>query len=158
MYSKFSTSLWRTFSTSPSNWSSLSIITPTYFTLFDSTILSLSIFRTVFVNLLLVLNTIYSVFCLFTNNWDFAKKSISFEMLSSSFNFDNISSVSDVKRKLSSAYWTTVQSFSTIFAKSLTQILNNRGSKIVPCGTPLFKLIQSDSIPCRTPLWDLSLL
>ena len=106
--------------TSPSNFSLLSIITPRYFTLFDSALISLSTFRTVFFNLFLVLNTIYSVFCLFTTNWDFAKKSIIFEMLCSSFVFDNISSVSDVKRKVSSAYWTTVQSFSTIFANSLT--------------------------------------
>ena len=70
--------LWRIFFTSPLNFSLLSIITPRYFTLFDSAIHSLSTFRTVFVNLFLVLNTIYSVFCLFTNNWDFAKKIVNF--------------------------------------------------------------------------------
>ena len=36
-------------------------------------------------------------------------------------------------------------------------MLKIRGPKIVPCGTPLFKLIQSDSIPFKTNLCSLSL-
>ena len=53
--------LWRIFFTSPSNFSLPSIFTPRYFTPVDSAILSISIFRILFVNLFLVLNTIYSV-------------------------------------------------------------------------------------------------
>ena len=103
--------LWRIFFTSPSNFSLLSIITPRYFTLSDSAILSLSTFKTVVVNLFLVLNTMYFVFCLFTTNRDLAEKSLIFEMLCSSFVFDDISSVSDVQREVSSAYWTTGNPF-----------------------------------------------
>ena len=78
-------------------------------------------------------------------------------MLCSRFVLDDISSVSDVKRKVSSAYCMTVQPFPTIFAKPLTLMLNNRGPKKVPCATPLYKFIQSDLIPFMTTLCVLSL-
>ena len=63
---------------------------------------------------------LYTLFCVFTINWDLAKKPTVFEILCSSFIFDGISSMLDLKMKISSTYWTTIQSSSTIIAKSFT--------------------------------------